>query len=55
MIDEGMLYWYARLSARYPTVEIRMGDVCPTLDDALLAAELGADRIEVCSSLELGG
>ena len=30
MLDEGMLYWYARLSANYPTVEIRMGDVCPT-------------------------
>ena len=40
MLDEGMLYWYARLSARYPTVEIRMGDVCPTLDDALLLAAL---------------
>ena len=22
MLDEGMLYWYARLSANYPTVEI---------------------------------
>ena len=40
MLDEGMLYWYARLSARYPTVEIRMGDVCPTLDNALLLAAL---------------
>jgi carboxylate-amine ligase len=40
MLDEGMLYWYARLSARYPTVEIRMGDVCPTLDEALLLAAL---------------
>ena len=40
MLDVGMLYWYARLSARYPTVEIRMGDVCPTLDDALLLAAL---------------
>ena len=40
MLDEGMLYWYARLSARYPTVELRMGDVCPTLDDALLLAAL---------------
>jgi carboxylate-amine ligase len=25
MLDEGMLYWYARLSVNYPTVEIRMG------------------------------
>jgi carboxylate-amine ligase len=40
MLDEGMLYWYARLSAHYPTVEIRMGDVCPTLDDAMLLAAL---------------
>ncbi|GAA4592632.1 carboxylate-amine ligase [Actinoplanes octamycinicus] len=40
MLDEGMLYWYARLSARYPTVEIRMGDVMPTLDDAMLLAAL---------------
>ncbi|HEU4347128.1 MAG TPA: glutamate--cysteine ligase [Actinoplanes sp.] len=40
MLDEGMLYWYARLSATYPTVEIRMGDVCPTLDDAMLLAAM---------------
>ncbi|MEV6298392.1 glutamate--cysteine ligase [Actinoplanes sp. NPDC051861] len=40
MLDEGMLYWYARLSARYPTVEIRLGDVTPSLDDALLLAAL---------------
>jgi glutamate---cysteine ligase / carboxylate-amine ligase len=40
MLDEGMLYWYARLSARYPTVEIRMGDVCPTPDDAVLLAAM---------------
>ncbi|MER5333280.1 glutamate--cysteine ligase [Micromonospora sp. NPDC002717] len=40
MLDEGMLYWYARLSARYPTVEIRIGDVCPSVDDAVLVAAL---------------
>ena len=40
MLDEGMLYWYARLSARYPTVEIRMGDVCPTLDITMLLAAM---------------
>jgi carboxylate-amine ligase len=40
MLDEGMLYWYARLSANYPTVEIRMGDVCPSPDDAMLLAAL---------------
>jgi glutamate---cysteine ligase / carboxylate-amine ligase len=40
MLDDGMLYWYARLSANYPTVEVRLGDVCPTLDEALLLAAL---------------
>ena len=40
LLDEGMLYWYARISARYPTVEIRIGDVCPSLDDTLLIASL---------------
>jgi carboxylate-amine ligase len=40
MLDEGMLYWYARLSANYPTVEIRMGDVTPSVDDAMLLAAL---------------
>ncbi|MFI6822071.1 glutamate--cysteine ligase [Micromonospora sp. NPDC050187] len=40
MLDEGMLYWYARLSAKYPTVEIRIGDVCPSLDDTILVAAL---------------
>ncbi|WP_420884099.1 carboxylate-amine ligase [Micromonospora sp. CPCC 205547] len=40
MLDEGMLYWYARLSAKYPTVEIRIGDVCPSLDDTVLVAAL---------------
>ena len=39
-LDEGMLYWYARLAANYPTVEIRMGDVCPSLDDTILLAAL---------------
>jgi carboxylate-amine ligase len=45
MLDEGMLYWYARLSANYPTVEIRMGDVCPTLDDALLLAAMARSLV----------
>jgi glutamate---cysteine ligase / carboxylate-amine ligase len=40
MLDQGMLYWYARLSARYPTVEVRVGDVCPTVEDAALVAAL---------------
>jgi carboxylate-amine ligase len=40
MLDEGMLYWYARLSSHLPTVELRIGDVCPTVDDSILLAAL---------------
>ena len=28
LIDPGMVYFDARLSERYPTVEIRIADVC---------------------------
>ncbi|MBQ0904203.1 glutamate--cysteine ligase [Micromonospora sp. U21] len=40
MLDEAMVYWYARPSASYPTVEIRVGDVCSTVDDTVLVAGL---------------
>lgn len=40
MLDEAMLYWYSRISAKYPTVEFRLGDVCPSLDDTILIAAL---------------
>ncbi|MER5356394.1 glutamate--cysteine ligase [Kitasatospora sp. NPDC002551] len=38
--DEGQLYWHARLSARYPTVEVRAADVQLTVSDAELFAGL---------------
>ncbi len=39
-IDAGMLYYDVRLSSRYPTVEIRVADVCTDLEDAVLVAVL---------------
>ncbi|MER5863333.1 glutamate--cysteine ligase [Kitasatospora sp. NPDC002040] len=36
--DRGQLYWHARLSARYPTVEVRAADVQLTVADAELLA-----------------
>ena len=39
-MDEGMIYFDARLSAKFPTVEIRTADVCTRLDDAVLIASL---------------
>ncbi|WP_243717078.1 carboxylate-amine ligase [Actinomadura darangshiensis] len=38
LVDEGMIYFDARLSRRYPTVEIRVPDVCLDVDDAVLMA-----------------
>lgn len=38
--DAGMIYYDARPSARYPTIEIRIADGCPNLDDVILIAAL---------------
>jgi glutamate---cysteine ligase / carboxylate-amine ligase len=39
-MDDGMIYFDARLSARYPTVEIRVADVCVDPHDAVVIAAL---------------
>lgn len=39
--DDRTLYWSVRPSARYPTLELRMCDVCPSIDDAVALAALG--------------
>jgi glutamate---cysteine ligase / carboxylate-amine ligase len=39
-LDDGMVYFDARLSANYPTLEVRVADVCTDLDDAVLVAAL---------------
>lgn len=36
----GMIYFDVRPSARYPTLEIRVADACPLLDDVVLIAAL---------------
>lgn len=38
--DRAMIYFDARLSARYPTAEVRVCDVCPDVEDAVLIAGL---------------
>jgi carboxylate-amine ligase len=40
MLDPRMIYWYARPSVRYPTLEIRAGDACATVDETILVAGL---------------
>ena len=38
--DASMLWWDIRPSARFPTLEMRITDVCPLLDDAIAIAAL---------------
>lgn len=38
--DPTTVRWYARPSDGYPGVELRVGDVCPTVDDTVLVAGL---------------
>jgi carboxylate-amine ligase len=38
--DASYLYWYARPSGRFPTVEFRAGDVCLSVDEAVALAGL---------------
>jgi carboxylate-amine ligase len=40
ILDDGMIYFDARLSARYPTVEVRVADVCLDVEDAVVQAAL---------------
>lgn len=45
-IDAGMLYFDVRLSEKYPTVEIRVADVCTDIEDAVLVALLARALVE---------
>ncbi|MFC4050956.1 glutamate--cysteine ligase [Actinomadura syzygii] len=50
IIDEGMIYFDARLSRRYPTVEIRVPDVCLDADHAVLMAALVRALVETAAT-----
>ncbi|MFE5722490.1 glutamate--cysteine ligase [Streptomyces erythrochromogenes] len=47
--DEGMIYFDARLSAAYPTVEIRVADVCLAASTPVLLAALVRGLVETAS------
>ncbi|MGI8330508.1 glutamate--cysteine ligase [Actinomadura scrupuli] len=49
LLDEGMIYFDARLSRRYPTVEIRVADVCLRSEDAVLLAALVRALVETAA------
>jgi carboxylate-amine ligase len=44
-----MIYFDARLSQRYPTVELRVADVCLRADDAVLVAALSRALVETAA------
>jgi glutamate---cysteine ligase / carboxylate-amine ligase len=46
LLDEGMVYFDARLSGHYQTIEIRVADVCLRADDAVLIAALARALVE---------
>jgi YbdK family carboxylate-amine ligase len=49
VLDQGMIYFDARLSRHYPTVEIRVADVCLHPDDAVLIAALVRSLVETAA------
>ncbi|MBN3497488.1 glutamate--cysteine ligase 2 [Arthrobacter pascens] len=55
MLDEGMIYFDARLSRNHPTVEVRVADVCLRAEDAALIAVLVRAMVESAGREALEG
>jgi carboxylate-amine ligase len=53
--DASHLYWDARLSTRFPTIELRIADVCPHLDDVVLQAGLGRSLVRSAARAAVTG
>jgi carboxylate-amine ligase len=49
LLDDGMVYFDARLSHRYPTVEIRVADVCADLADTMVVAGVCRALVETAA------
>lgn len=49
ILDEAMVYFDARLSERYPTVEIRVADVCLHAETPVLVATLARGLVETAA------
>jgi glutamate---cysteine ligase / carboxylate-amine ligase len=50
LLDDAMVYFDARLSARYPTVEVRIADVQPEAADTVLLAALVRALVDTASA-----
>jgi carboxylate-amine ligase len=53
--DAGMIYFDARPSARYPTVEVRVADSSPDIDDVVLLAALARGLVTVAAEEDAAG
>jgi carboxylate-amine ligase len=49
-LDPAMLYYDARLSEQYPTLEIRVADTCTEVDDALVVVALARALVETAAA-----
>jgi YbdK family carboxylate-amine ligase len=50
MIDDAShLYWDVRPSTKFPTLEVRVADTCPSLDDVVLHAALARSLVRVAA------
>ena len=49
LLDAHMVYFDARLSDRYPTVEVRVADVCLDVADTMLIAGLVRALVETAA------
>jgi carboxylate-amine ligase len=50
LVDDGMVYFDARLGREYPTVEIRSADVCLEVADAVLLAALCRGLVDTAAT-----
>jgi carboxylate-amine ligase len=54
-IDEAMIYFDARLSRTYPTVEIRVADACTELGVSVLIAAVLRSLVDTCAAAATAG
>jgi len=54
-MDDGMIYFDARLSAKYPTVEVRVADVCLRAEHAVLIGVLVRALVETAARSATAG
>jgi carboxylate-amine ligase len=48
-LDEGMIYLDARLARSFPTVEVRVADVCTDREDAVVVAAVVRALVDLCA------